>query len=233
MHHIRKAFFIAFGLCLAPATSHAQSGSSGSFPCLNDTLAACKSLVAAHYSIVGGNLDEVMTSWKKVDVSGNRVTGQMKAYAMVASKDQKGNISYHTYDFNLNSFGLVDNIGIDLKLNPASASTKEEYDKTKIFDLIRVFIPEFGCEYYDRMNFYRFFNDYVKPNIKGPIRDGYVGVGSATDEYQYRSQRISMCDAYIEYRRDYGISTVYMDSDNPSGRFNNISIGLWTSPSRF
>lgn len=199
--------------------------------CLGLKLAECISGLKTRYQGLSGDYNSAIQSWNRVDVSGHAVRGVESVHLTFELPASGKAARFGSMVLHLDLEGKVWNIEFNFDGDDLGhAATSTEYDKTALYERLSPIIPE-NCDFKDRLALYRFFNDKVKPTISGPERDTYAGVQGAGDSYQVRSKRVSFCGSFIDYRQNWGRSTSYMSSGNPSGSFGTASLIVWSVPS--
>lgn len=215
--------------------------------CMNHTLADCRAMIAktfsgTRYSVVSSNIDDILNTPPKYDVSGNLLKAGSAKLIISAPRPPlvistakslkpiyiKRSPFYHIVTISFGDDMIVTEIKVGLASDILPANTADDYDATNIFPLVSPFLP-FDCAERTKSNFYKFLHEVLKPSTRMK-RDGYIGAGSAADGYEYYTTRANLCHIYISYERSVGVSTAYMDSDNPSGKYENINVTLWSHP---
>lgn len=186
-------------------------------PCLGSQVTECLKTLSTILPHVSSDLQEMLVRFNSTDVSGKPYAGERKVmvYGVLPGEARAISVAL-TLDV-LNRVTFVD---FTIPANPALANTEAEYDRTWIYTLASAVLPQ-TCEERNKMAFYRFFQDTVKPTFSVTGGDTYVSQGDAKDTVIQKSNFVKVCGLSMQYTRESGVATWAIDENNIEGHVDD------------
>jgi hypothetical protein len=122
---------------------------------------------------------------------------------------------------------------LGLASDPQLSNTEQEYDQTRLFDVMTLVLPA-NCDLRDRMTLYRFFQNEVKPAIRHSPATRSFSAGEASELSGSRAPGFTRCGVNFIYHSTSGFSTSSISRYNPRGTIyrTTLRFSLPAGPSR-
>jgi hypothetical protein len=208
-----------------PQFASLLTGYTAADRCLGSDARSCVLLLRTKLSFKTSDFSRRFLSFQELDVSGVPVS-KIRDIRLTASSTLDSSTRYIFVTLHLDRNNVVTNMSFGLPGDPGNANTEREYDQTHVYEAASLAIGTRCDGMANKIGFYRFFQNFVKPTRDAPKRDTYVGVTEASDEYGTNSKNISLCGSSIRYNSRWGSATWQIDAGNPLGKFTSASVAF-------
>jgi hypothetical protein len=189
--------------------------------CIKKSIDTClKNLQTGFRSLPLDNVSDQMKNNDAVDVNGKRI--RSKNLLLIAGYLQ-GWTSIQSIDLTYTPNRIVDYIGISLPGDPDMANTTEEYEKTGLYEAMRLLLGS-DCQSLNRDDAFKFFQNSVKPRIVREGRTVSINDTNAEITYFQKAIDIPLCGLKFSYMKLFGYDTNDITIDNPHGAYIRNSI---------
>lgn len=189
--------------------------------CLGQTPAACRAILSRHVTVLFTNFDKSPIPKVTVDVNGKE-TGKPVEVTLWVRLPKEDKWQQRTINLTLDRQGVVRRAVVQVFGYPTLAKTEEEFDRMGISPLLAGFLPS-GCPERERLTFYRAFLNQIRPTVRTTKSALWAGGGDGVDTTSQESAKVNLCDVFVSFRRESGIST-YRVSSTSSGKFDDREV---------
>jgi hypothetical protein len=186
--------------------------------CIGKMLDECLGSLRAHFKLDEDQVSFAKKAVEEVDLNGRHMYDQRIANFRASPVGSEG---WADVEIRFNAQGAVRQINFDLLLDPLTAETAEQYDRTGLYGFTAAMIGGTGCAQDDRLSWYRFFQNVVKPSIR-TTRDG--------DEELKNSSTFTLCGYGFKYHAFFTESVSSVTLDNPHGLLSSYEL-IFMAPS--
>ena len=210
-------FFGGIGTALGQGAG-ANPASAG---CLGTPVQVCMEALSGQMQIREDELQRELAKLDEVDVNG-KPTGQNLVTVFGRPPGFREDIML-TVDIRRPG-KTVKAMSGDLLADPEVAKTEEEYDHTGIYEVMGLLLSP-SCM--ARADFYRFFENKIKPTIRTQHRPDHYGPGSIIhDQLFSKSRPVPFCGHTLQFSSWSGYDTGDASEDNLDGVFVKSSFDV-------
>lgn len=200
-----------FAITLAAATLQTIMPPS---PCLERPLAECVAHLKTMMQVDDSEATSDLARMNRTDINGKKIDSG-KTLSMTY-KYQGDNFGIHLLSFELDALNKVKMVSIDLKSDPESAHTLDEYEKTGLETAFKAVLSD-TCWNNSTQEIYKFFENVVKPKTVHDKKTTSVDETGAASDYWAHTPVISYCGTKFHYSKLVQWKTEDITIDNPHG----------------
>jgi hypothetical protein len=187
-------------------------------PCIGKPIAACVAALAAagHRDANPAETEREIGRLGAVDVNGKPVGPKLVSVFGYLPQFPGRDVML---EITVGAGGTVTSLDANLPGNPKLAHTAEEYDATGLFEVAALILGG-DCLKAGKLDFYKFFENTMKPKIKTKNQaPDFSGGHAMTEVVLEKTPVVPFCGRKIVYANLIGYDTDEISADNPHGIF--------------
>jgi hypothetical protein len=216
-----KALFLLFAAACCAGVVYAAGASPAAGPgCLERDIHICIDYLKTRLAADDWkSVDSQLESMNTLDVNGKRIGGSEVMIDAKLPGFERGVTIWVTFAKN----GLVKKVRSGLLSDPGNAQTRDDYDKTGLFEITNAVIGP-DCPSLERLHLYQFFENTVKHHWrqKGDSTD-FTDTDVSTTHGRHADD-IPFCGKRFSYDQSFGVDTSLISEYNASGSYELMDV---------